>query len=79
MLDPEFEGLLRKHIKYLSISQSLDEHSQLKEYGLDSIASVNLLLDIEDTYDIIMPDKYLVEATFSTAYALWNVIEQIRA
>jgi acyl carrier protein len=79
MLDPAFEALLRKHVKYLSNTQPLDEDHLLQEYGLDSLASVNLLLDIEDTYDIVMPDKYLVEATFSTAHALWNVIEQLRA
>ncbi len=78
MLQKDFESLLRKHLKYLPESDFLDADRALQDYGLDSMASVSLLLEIEDTYDIVMPDKYLVEATFSTAHALWNVVEQLR-
>lgn len=78
MLDEEFEVLLRKHLKYLSPSEAIVRDRLLKEYGLDSMESINLLLDIEDTYTIVMPEEYLTEETFSTAFALWKVVEQLR-
>lgn len=78
MLNPEFESLLRRHLKYLPASDPLDEEHQLQDYGLDSMEAVSLLLEVEDTYDIVVPDKYLVEATFSTARYLWSIIEEQR-
>ncbi|HEU4962900.1 MAG TPA: phosphopantetheine-binding protein [Bacilli bacterium] len=79
MLNTGFEALLRPHLKYLKSSQELEATGTLKEYGLDSMASINLLLDIEDTYGVVMPDKYLTEETFSTAESLWDTIEKLRA
>lgn len=78
MLDPKFENLLRQHLKDLPAAAALDEEHSLQSYGLDSLAAVNLLLEIENTYDIIVPDKYLVETSFSTARFLWNIVQGLR-
>jgi len=78
MLNENFENLLRQRLKYLPSDKPLDGNHPLKDYGLDSMEAVDLLLDIEDTYGIIMPDKYLTEETFSTAQALWETIEHLR-
>lgn len=78
MLDPEFEQLVRRHLPYLAASAPLDEEGQLQDYGLDSLAAVSLLLEVEDAYEIVVPDQYLVEATFSTARFLWNIVQELR-
>lgn len=78
MLDTKFEQLLHQHLKYLPPSEPVDEDRMLEDYGFDSLAAVSLLLEIEDTYDIVMPDKYLVGNTFSTARTLWEVVEQLQ-
>ncbi len=78
MINQEFEQLLRQHLKYLPPSAALDDKYLLKDYGLDSMAAIDLLLDIEDTYNIMMPEEYLTEETFSTAYDLWKVVERLR-
>lgn len=78
MLNEQFENLLRHHLKYLPAGKPLAENQRLKDYGLDSMEAINLLLDIEDTYGVVMPDKYLTDETFSTAQALWAVIEHLQ-
>jgi acyl carrier protein len=50
----------------------------LKDYGLDSAATIDLLLDLEDTYGITMPDEYLSEETFATLSSLWHAVSQLR-
>ncbi|MEM5662573.1 phosphopantetheine-binding protein [Bacillus cereus] len=46
--------------------------------GLDSLGSINLLLDIEEAYDIVIPDEYLTDETFSTANTLWELIKKVK-
>lgn len=48
--------------------------SNLYELGLDSMAAVNLLLKLEETYGVIFPDALLTEATFETPLALKSAI-----
>ncbi len=50
----------------------------LKDYGLDSAVTIDLLLDLEDTYGITMPDEYLSEETFATLSSLWQAVSQLR-
>lgn len=76
--DAQFVDLLRSHLKYLKPGAELDFEQQLKPLGLDSMAAVDLLFDIEDSYGVILSDRYLTEATFSTAGALWMVISQLK-
>ncbi|WP_316195240.1 MULTISPECIES: phosphopantetheine-binding protein [unclassified Bradyrhizobium] len=72
-----FASLIIPHLKYHAADLELDPNSLLSEYGLDSAASIDLLLDIEDTYGITMPDRYLTEETFSTASSLWSAVSQL--
>ncbi|TKC20147.1 acyl carrier protein [Robertmurraya kyonggiensis] len=53
----------------------IDEN--LRDLGLDSLATIELLLEIEEYYDISFPDEYLSEKTFSTANQLWKVVIQL--
>jgi acyl carrier protein len=74
MPDQEFIAVVRTHLKYLKPGDDLDIDKSLKSLGLDSMAAVDLLLDIEDACGVALPDRYLTEETFSNTRALWNVI-----
>jgi acyl carrier protein len=77
MPDQSFIAMVRSHLKYLKPSDQLGLDQPLKTLGLDSMAAVDLLLDIEDNYAITLPDTYLTEETFSTIQALWLVIDHL--
>jgi acyl carrier protein len=70
--------VLRPRLKYLKPTDELDLDRDLRSLGLDSMASISLLLDIEEAFDITMPDEYLVEETFSTARSLWRAISSLK-
>ena len=72
--DPPFIELVRRHLKYLKSGEPLEPDSALKSLGLESMASLELLLDLEETYGVVVSDRYLTEETFSTAGALWRVV-----
>ena len=75
MPEQAFIDIVRKHLKYLRAEQPLDVDRSLRTMGLDSMASVELLLDIEDTYGIALSQKHLINATART---VWGHIEEIR-
>ena len=71
-------GILGKHLKHLKADAVFDWHKPLKEYGLDSMSSINLLFDIEDSYGIIIPDEKLNGYNASTGTALLQLIEELK-
>ena len=56
---------------------SLSDDSDLYSAGLTSLATVGLMLAIEDTFDIEIPDTKLSRKTFETIEALRSVVEEL--
>lgn len=77
-MEEKFIELVKRHLKHVDANCTFDANASLKELGLDSISSIHLLIEIEDTYGITMSDEYLTDKTFSTASSLWNEVEKIR-
>ena len=69
--------LVKKYLKYWDKETNIDFDMNLKDLGLDSIASIQLLIEIEDEFDIEITDEYLTDNTFSTISSLRKVVEEI--
>jgi len=65
-----FLGILHNYLRQIGDGNALTMESNLYELGLDSMAAVNLLLELEETYGVIFPDALLTESTFETPLAL---------
>lgn len=76
-VDHRFIDVLRPRLKYLKPTDALDMQGELRSLGLDSLSSISLLLDLEEAFDITLPDEYMVPDTFTTAQSLWNVIQSL--
>ena len=62
----------------LSIDVSrLQNDSDLYEVGLTSLITVNLLLAIEDHFDVEFPDELLSRRTFRSIGALAEAVEEL--
>jgi acyl carrier protein len=66
----EFQDVLRPHLPYAD-SGDISASDELVNLGLDSMGVVRLLADIEDRYEVELPDDILDEETFATAGSLW--------
>lgn len=73
----EFEKALRPHLPYLESSEKLNPDTPLVDMGLDSISTVNLLIDLEQELEVSVPDEMLTGETFSTVFSLWSVINKL--
>jgi len=69
-----FLGILHNYLRQIGDGDTLTMESNLYELGLDSMAAVNLLLELEEIYGVIFPDALLIESTFETPLALKSAI-----
>lgn len=71
-----FDALLRRHLPLLGAG-TLAPATSLPDMGLDSLASVTLLVSLEQEFDIMVPDERLDPDSFATAGALWTMIREV--
>ncbi|MFF2328571.1 MULTISPECIES: ATP-grasp domain-containing protein [unclassified Streptomyces] len=67
----EYEEVLRRNLPYAK-DKSLTGDSSLQDLGLDSLGTVRLLADLEETFDCELPDEALEESTFASVDSLWQ-------
>lgn len=75
-MDKFFLDIINNHLQDELNTDTKDK--DLKELGLDSLASIELLLEIEEAYDIVFPDELLTEDTFSSGGNLWGIITDLK-
>lgn len=75
-MNADFVDLLRSHLKYAG-DAPINGQSSLRDMGLDSMRSIELLFAVEDAYGVVIPDNRLTDSTFETAGTLWAVVEEL--
>lgn len=66
-----------KLIKKFARVEQVDFKADLLELGIDSLATIELLLEIENEYEITFPDEMLTLESFGTPENIWNTIENL--
>jgi acyl carrier protein len=57
----------------------VDDHADLFQAGMTSHASVNVMLALEDAFDIEFPDQMLTRSVFESVAGIAAAIEQLQA
>jgi acyl carrier protein len=74
MWDQQFEEVLRRHLPFLPADEALTGDARLRDLGLDSLGTVELLAELEAAYDLRFTDDALSLETFETAGVLWETL-----
>jgi methionyl-tRNA formyltransferase len=69
--------VLQQHLRSSNDGQAFPMDTELGVLGLDSLKAVDLLLGLEDTFEITFPDSMLTEETFRTASTLRDAIQTL--
>ncbi|MGV9313890.1 acyl carrier protein [Streptomyces sp. NPDC003691] len=77
MLDTKFDAILRRYLPFISAADTLDEETSLRDYGLDSMATVELISELEAEYRIRFVDDLLSLETFATPGRIWAGISRM--
>jgi acyl carrier protein len=73
----KYEDVLRQHLPLLDAGQQLHSGAVLVDLGLDSLGVIALLVDLEETFSVVIPDERLGQETFATAGSLWGVLAEL--
>jgi acyl carrier protein len=68
---------VRRNLPLLSQDVPITEDLDLAGAGLDSMAMISLLVEVEDEFGVKIPDGSLSAATFSTPRSLWATIAEL--
>jgi acyl carrier protein len=70
--------VLREHARLPVHIDSLDDDADLFQAGMSSHASVNVMLALEDRFDVEFPDAMLRRSVFETVGAITAAIAELR-
>jgi len=70
--------VLREHARLPVDVDSLDDDADLFQAGMSSHASVNVMLALEDRFDIEFPDQMLKRSVFETVAAITAAVDEVR-
>jgi acyl carrier protein len=74
----DIRTLIAAHARLPVDVNELAEDACLYDAGLTSLSTVNLMLALEDHFDVEFPDRMLGRKTFGTIRSLSEAIEQLR-
>jgi acyl carrier protein len=73
-VDAAIRAVLDQHGRLLQPASSLTVDDDLYEAGLSSHASVNVMLALEDHFDIEFPEELLRKSTFETIASIRSAL-----
>ena len=77
MTEQVIRKVLGAHAKLSVDSTVLDSTADLYELGLASHASVNVMLALEDAFDVEFPDELLRKSTFASVGAIRSALTEL--
>lgn len=76
-LNSQLQDILRPHLRFLKTEEAVPMDADLGRLGLDSMASIDLLMDIEARLGVQIPDEMMTVDTFATGNHLLAVLEKL--
>ena len=78
-MDETIRTVLAEHGRLTVDPTSIDDTTDLFEVGMTSHASVNVMLALEDAFDIEFPDSMLKRSVFESISAIESALNELRA
>jgi acyl carrier protein len=76
-MQDQIRDVLATHGRMAIDPREVDEQADLYELGLTSHASVDVMLALEEEFDIEFPDEVLKKSTFESVHHIAQVIESL--
>jgi acyl carrier protein len=75
---PEVREIVKEHGRLAVDVETLADDASLYEAGMTSHASVNVMLAIEDAFDVEFPDRMLKRDVFESLAAITAALEELK-
>ena len=71
--------ILAEHGRLSTDAATLDDHADLYQAGMTSHASVNVMLALEDAFDVEFPDRMLKRDVFESVDRIAAAVAELQA
>jgi acyl carrier protein len=78
-IDEKLQNVLRSHLPEAAPDGPLALDSTLVELGIDSLRLVEFIIDLEDTFQIAIPDEEMLADNFNTVGTVSTLLNRILA
>ena len=76
-VDEQIRQVLTEHARLPVDVAELDDHADLFQAGMTSHASVNVMLALEDEFDVEFPEAMLRKSTFESIVAIKGALAEL--
>ena len=73
----EIRRVLKEHARLRVDVDELPEHADLFQAGMTSHASINVMLALENAFDVEFPDRLLSRSVFSSIASIRAALDEI--
>ena len=77
MMDDEIRSVLAEHGRLAVDAHQISDDTDLYQAGLTSHASVNVMLALEDAFDVEFPERMLRKKTFESVAAIRAALDEL--
>jgi acyl carrier protein len=77
-VNDEIRQVIEDHARLPVDLESVSDDADLYEAGMTSHASVNLMLGLEDHFDVEFPDRMLKRSVFESVNAIAAALSELR-
>ena len=78
-MDDEIRRILAAHGRLPSDAADLDRDADLYAAGMTSHASINVMLALEEHFDLEFPDRMLTRSVFASIASISDAVAELRA
>ena len=78
-MEDRIREVLAKFGRFSVDVRSIGAEADLYDAGLSSLATVNVMLAIEEEFDVEFPDRLLTRRSFQSVSSLTDVVERLRS
>lgn len=75
----EIRNILKQHAKLTADVDTLGDDADLYQAGMTSHASVNLMLALEDTFNVEFPERMLRRRLFESITSIRSAVDELKA
>ena len=76
-MDDQIRAVLAEHGRLAVDASTVGDHDDLYQAGLTSHASVNVMLALEDAFDVEFPEHMLRKRTFESVTAIRAALSEL--
>ena len=76
-MNDQIRSILAEHAKLATDIAELDDDADLYQAGMTSHASVNVMLALEDEFDLEFPERMLRKKTFESVACIRDALSEL--